>query len=97
MQAGLNLRSKKPRRRKAAAICLDRPVLTGPNQLWSMNFVSDSLFDGRRFRTLCRQLQLLPNDAHPILVTDAGFRGPWLTDYAVEKHFGRSKRWAGNG
>ena len=52
VQAGLNLRSKRPRRRKAAATRLDRPVLTGPNQLWSMDFVSDALFDGRRFRAL---------------------------------------------
>lgn len=50
--AGLNLRSKRPRRRKAAAARLERPVLTAPNQSWSMDFVSDALFDGRRFRTL---------------------------------------------
>ena len=52
VQAGLSLRSKRPRRRKAAATRLDRPVLTGPNQLWSMDFVSDALFDSRRFRAL---------------------------------------------
>jgi putative transposase len=52
VQAGLNLRTKRPRRRKAAAMRLDRPLLTGPNQLWSMDFVSDALFDGRRFRAL---------------------------------------------
>lgn len=52
VQAGLNLRAKRPRRRKAAAMRLDRPSLTGPNQLWSMDFVSDALFDGRRFRAL---------------------------------------------
>lgn len=50
--AGLNLRSKRPRRRKAAADRLDRPVLTAPTQSWSMDFVSDALFDGRRFRAL---------------------------------------------
>lgn len=51
-QAGLNLRRKRPRRRKAAAHRLERPVLTGPNQCWSMDFVADALFDGRRFRAL---------------------------------------------
>ncbi len=50
--AGLNLRSKRPRRRRAAADRLDRPTLTAPNQSWSMDFVSDALFDGRRFRSL---------------------------------------------
>ena len=50
--AGLNLRSKRPRRRKAAADRLERPELTAPNQSWSMDFVSDALFDGRRFRGL---------------------------------------------
>lgn len=51
-QAGLNLRAKRPHRRKAAAIRLDRPLLTAADQLWSMDFVSDALFDGRRFRAL---------------------------------------------
>ena len=51
-QAGLNLRRKRPRRRKAAAHRLERTVLTAPNQVWSMDFVADALFDGRRFRAL---------------------------------------------
>src|SRR5690606_35433831 len=51
-QAGLNLRRKRPRRRKAAAHRLERVVLTAPNQCWSMDFVADALFDGRRFRAL---------------------------------------------
>jgi putative transposase len=28
-------------------------VLDGPNQRWSLDFVSDSMSDGRRFRMLC--------------------------------------------
>lgn len=51
-QAGLNLRSKRPRRRKAAAHRLERPLLTGPNPSWSMDFVADALFDGRKLRAL---------------------------------------------
>ncbi len=51
-QAGLNLRRKRPRRRKAAAHRLERTVLTAPNQVWSMDFVADALFDGRRLRAL---------------------------------------------
>lgn len=51
-QAGLNLRRKRPRRRKAAAHRLERMQPTSPNQCWSMDFVADALFDGRRFRAL---------------------------------------------
>lgn len=51
-RAGLNLRRKRPRRRKAAAHRLERTVLTAPNQVWSMDFVVDALFDGHRFRAL---------------------------------------------
>src|SRR6266436_6247493 len=51
-EEGLNLRSKRPRRSKTAAHRQERPVLTGPHQCWSMDFVSDQLFDGRRFRAL---------------------------------------------
>lgn len=51
-EEGLNLRSKRPRRNKIAAHRQQRPLLTGPHQCWSMNFVSDQLFDGRKFRAL---------------------------------------------
>ncbi|WP_442952013.1 IS3 family transposase [Orrella sp. JC864] len=51
-EEGLNLRSKRPHRRKAAAHRLDRPILTAANQSWSMDFVSDSLFNGAKFRAL---------------------------------------------
>jgi putative transposase len=51
-EEGLNLRSKRPRRNKTAAHRQQRPLLTGPHQCWSMDFVSDQLFDGRRFRAL---------------------------------------------
>ena len=51
-EEGLNLRSKKPRRNRSAATRLDR---VNPNELYqccSMDFVSDALFDGRKFRAL---------------------------------------------
>ena len=51
-EEGLNLRCRRPRRRKAAAHRSERPILTMPNQTWSMDFVADALFDGRRFRAL---------------------------------------------
>jgi putative transposase len=51
-QEGLNLRSKRPRRSKSAAHRLDRIELKKMHQLWSMDFVADQLFDGRKFRAL---------------------------------------------
>jgi putative transposase len=48
---GLNLRKKRPRRHVSAAHRQQRPVLT-VDQCWSMDFVSDNLFNGRRFRAL---------------------------------------------
>jgi putative transposase len=49
-EEGLNLRSKRPRRSKAGAHRLERPAGVGLHQVWSMDFVSDALFDRRRFR-----------------------------------------------
>jgi putative transposase len=46
---GLVVRRKK-RKRVAAAPRETRPELTGPNQRWSMDFMSDSLKDGRTLR-----------------------------------------------
>jgi len=49
---GLNLRSKRPRRRVAAAHRMDRPILQTVDQCWSMDFVADNLFNGKRIRSL---------------------------------------------
>lgn len=51
-EEGLNLRSKRPRRSRSAATRLDRVDDLHLYQCWSMDFVSDALFDGRKFRTL---------------------------------------------
>jgi putative transposase len=51
-EEGLNLRSKRPRRSKAGAHRLERPDLNSLHQCWSMDFVSDNLFTGQRFRCL---------------------------------------------
>lgn len=51
-EEGLNLRSKRPRRNKAAAHRLERPENNSLYKCWSMDFVSDALFDGRKFRAL---------------------------------------------
>ena len=50
-EEGLIVRRRR-RKRLAAAQRETRPQLTGPNQRWSMDFMSDTLRDGRRIRLL---------------------------------------------
>jgi putative transposase len=49
---GLSLRLKRPRRHVSAAHRERQPAALRPNERWSMDFVSDALFDGRRLRAL---------------------------------------------
>jgi putative transposase len=49
---GLSMRTKRPRRRRTAATRAPRPASQVRDESWSMDFVSDELFDGRRFRLL---------------------------------------------
>ena len=51
-EEGLNLRTKRPRRNKAGVHRSEQIPLSMPNECWSMDFVMDALFDGRRFRAL---------------------------------------------
>jgi len=49
-EEGLNLRYKSKRKRVSQAR-LPKVDVTGVNQCWAMDFMSDALFNGRRFRT----------------------------------------------
>jgi putative transposase len=51
-EEGLNLRAKRPKRRVSAAHRVKRQSAAYVNEVWSMDFVADSLFNGRRFRAL---------------------------------------------
>jgi hypothetical protein len=51
-EEGLCLRLKRPRRHVSAADRERQPAATALNALWSMDFISDALFDGRRLRAL---------------------------------------------
>jgi len=51
-EEGLQLRSKRPRRRKMATSRRERYVPKRANQAWSMDFVADQLSDGTRLRAL---------------------------------------------
>jgi len=49
---GLNLRSKRPKRNRAGAHRMERVPASCLHECWSMDFVADQLFDGRKFRSL---------------------------------------------
>nr|WP_275445867.1 MULTISPECIES: IS3 family transposase [unclassified Halomonas] len=51
-QAGLSLRLKRPRRHRMSATRRERVLATGLDQVWSMDFVSDAVFNGKRLRAL---------------------------------------------
>jgi putative transposase len=46
------LQQRRKRRRRVAEHRRERFHPTGPNQVWSMDFVADQLADGKRFRSL---------------------------------------------
>ena len=50
-EEGLTLRRKR-RRKGAAGVRVVMPAAERPNQMWSMDFVTDSLITGRKFRAL---------------------------------------------
>ncbi len=50
-EEGLSLR-KRPRRKIAAAVRITLQKPTAPNEMWSMDFVMDSIVTGRKFRAL---------------------------------------------
>ena len=52
LEEGLQMRAKTPRRNKSCRTRVERPKATRTNESWSMDFMSEQLFDGRRFRLL---------------------------------------------
>lgn len=81
---GLHLRSKRPRRNRAAAHRLERVEATRPHQSWSMDFVADALFDGRRFRALT----VVDNFSRKCLAihVDVSIRGHDVTEIVSRIH-----------
>jgi len=72
-QDGLSLRLKKPRRNISAGDRVRQPAAAAPNEMWSMDFVSSALFDGRRLRALTA-VDTYPREALAIDV-DQGIKG----------------------
>ncbi len=51
-EEGLTMRSKRPRRHRSSQVRKERQVAGRPNERWSMDFMAEQLFDGRRLRIL---------------------------------------------
>ena len=51
-EEGLGIRRRKPRRRKSVQVREARSIAQRVNDSWSMDFVSDQLVGGQRFRLL---------------------------------------------
>lgn len=51
-EEGLSIRRRRPRRNRSCQFREDRQSATCMNQCWSMDFMADQLFNGRRFRLL---------------------------------------------
>lgn len=51
-EEGLSLRLKRPRRNKAAKLRQPKQLAHAMNEIWSMDFVANALFDGRKLRML---------------------------------------------
>ena len=66
----LSLRKKPPRRRVSCQRREIRPTARAKNECWSMDFVSDQLYDGRRVRVLV----ILDNHTRESLALAAGQR-----------------------
>ena len=69
---GLSLRLK-TRKKRVSGVRAVQPAPTAPNQRWSMDFMSDSLYDGRRFRVLT----LVDNMSResPVIAVERSFSG----------------------
>ena len=86
-EEGLHLRRKRPRRHVSAAQRVVRPAAGSATECWSMDFVSDELFDGHRFRALT----VVDNYTRECLAIEPGrsLRGPDVVavmDRLVDDH-----------
>jgi len=69
-EENLALRKKPPRRRVSCLKREARPAATCKNESWSIDFMSDQLYDGRRFRVLT----LVDNHTRESLAIEVGRR-----------------------
>jgi putative transposase len=86
-EEALELRRRRPRRRKSAVVRGPRLVPGGPNEVWAMDFMHDTLVDGR----LLRVLTLIDSYTRECLalVARSRFRGEDVA--AVLEHLGHRR------
>ena len=86
-EEGLVLKRRRPKRHRSATTRVERPAASVPNERWSMDFMSDTLADGRRLKVLT----MLDTCTRECLALEAAgtFRGrdvaAVLTRLAVER------------
>lgn len=83
---GLKVRTKR-RRRFAASPRMNLAKVTQPNQRWGMDFVSDHLVDGRRFRSLTVIDHF--SRRSPGILVDTSITGQRVTSFLDELAFTR--------
>ena len=69
-EEGLGIRRRKPRRRKSVQVREARGPVQHANEIWSMDFMSDQLVGGQRYRLLT----LVDNHSRESLAIEAGQR-----------------------
>jgi putative transposase len=87
LQENLTIRRKRPHRHVSAKVRVEPPKASGPNQLWAMDFVSDTLFDGSSLRVLTLVDHF--SRESPVLEVGKGFTGERVSrvlDRIVAKH-----------
>lgn len=88
---GLNLRSKRPRRSRAAAHRLERVQAAAMHERWSMDFVADQLFNGRQNRALT----VVDNFSRKCLAihVDSSIKGSDVTDIVnrISERYGQTQ------
>jgi putative transposase len=52
VEEGLGLRRRRPKRRRSAARRVEQPRPEAPNEIWAMDFMHDTLADGKALRVL---------------------------------------------
>lgn len=77
-EEGLAIRTKLPRRRRAAAVRETPTVPTAPNQSWAMDFMHDVLADGRKIKLLAIVDTFSRESVH--LEVDYGFKASQVVD-----------------
>jgi len=93
IEEGLALRRRRPKRRRSAARRVEQPRPTGPNEIWAMDFMHDTLADGNALRVLT----VVDTYTRECVALEArrSFSGAdvaYLLDQAKEKREGLPKR-----